>query len=299
MDKKSVDSSPKNIKVKNIKKIKVIGTRKLKKRPKQRSDIEKNKFSGPKTSVKERKKDSSGGPIVCVIPVLGRHQVLNVNLASLKNQSYPIEVLLVVSTEEDRNFAIKNEVNWVYSPNSPLGLKFQTGIAEAQKFKPKGILINGSDDILSLNWVERLVPYLDQYDVIGKMDWYVIDTQSEKTYSFKYKVRATLGAGRLISGRILDKLHWDLYPTNQRANLDHASMKRIRSGQGQELICHDSTIFVISIKGKYQTLNPTSKLVKSQYVTNLNDSPGRLMEICHHYNQNQIQQCLEQIKEWE
>ncbi len=139
--------------------------------------------------------------VVCLIAMWGRQELVQINIDCLKKQTKVPKIVLVISTDDDKEFAIRNNVHWVYTDNQPLGKKWQIGLEECKKFNPNAILINGSDDILSLNYVKNCYQYIQNgYDVVGKNNWYILDLLKVKPYNLQYKNKNLLiGEGRMIS----------------------------------------------------------------------------------------------------
>jgi hypothetical protein len=197
--------------------------------------------------------------VVCLIAMWGRQELVQININLLQNQTKKCKILLVVSSEEDKKFAMKNKgVDWIYTENKPLGKKWQVGLAECKKYNPNAVLINGSDDLLSLNWVETCYHYIhqDKYDIVGKSNWYILDIIKKIPYKLKYvDSNILLGAGRMISRSILDEINWELFPIDQNRGLDTYCNKVLNYHHAKRLICNLSKIFIISLKGEYDTLN--------------------------------------------
>ena len=84
---------------------------------------------------------------------------------------------------------IYNSIDYIYTNNLPLGRKWQIGLQECKKYNPNAVLINGSDDLLSLDWVKTCYYYIIKYnyDIVGKSNWYILDLIKKSPYSLTYK----------------------------------------------------------------------------------------------------------------
>ena len=245
-------------------------------------------------------RDSGDNPVVCVIPVFGRHKILSLVLACMKKQTHPVKILLVISNENDKKFADSQNVDWVFSPNQPLGQKFQKGIEEAKKYKPRAVMINGSDDVLSLNWVETMLPFLNKYDLVGKDAWFLFDEISKQAYHIKYKKGRILGAGRLFSKQILKKLNWKLFPVDLFKQLDQASLNKINSVKGKKLIVPKDNTFILCYKGKYQKIHPTNIIITNrnlQVNKNIPDIRAILLTLHDNFSKKKYDDCVVQIQQ--
>jgi hypothetical protein len=205
--------------------------------------------------------------VVCLIAMWGRQELVQININLLQKQTKKCKILLVVSCEADKKFAMKNKnIDWIYTDNKPLGKKWQVGLNECKKYNPSAVLINGSDDLLSLNWVETCYKYIksNNYDIVGKSNWYILDLIKKVPYKFKYtNVNILLGAGRMLSRNILDEINWELFPINQNRALDSYCNKILNYHKAKRLICNLNKLFVISLKGQYDTLNSIELILKT------------------------------------
>ncbi len=202
--------------------------------------------------------------VVCLIGIWGRLDLVQINIDLLKKQTKPCKILLIVSSPKDKLFAIKNKVDWIYTDNQPLGKKWQIGLYECKKYNPNAILINGSDDLLSPNWIEKTYPFIKKhkYDIVGKSNWYLLDLIEKEPYKISYKNNnILLGAGRLISRNILDEINWNLFPLNQRRGLDSYCNRILDQHRAKRYIITNNNLFIISLKGKYDTLNTIQKIL--------------------------------------
>lgn len=244
--------------------------------------------------------------VVCLIGVWGRLDLVKINIDLLKKQTKKCKILLIVSCPKDKIFAIKNKVDWVYTCNKPLGKKWQIGLDECKKYNPNAILINGSDDLLSLNWVETCYNYINKqnYDIVGKSNWYVLDLINKVPYRFKYKNdRLLLGAGRMISRNILDEINWSLFPLNKNRGLDSYCNKILNQHNATRLVLQMNKIFVISLKGKYDTLNSLEQLLLANNKISLISIPHKnkqiLKKIIYYINNKQSNKIVDQFQLYE
>lgn len=204
--------------------------------------------------------------VVCLIGIWDRLELVKINIDLLKKQTMPCKILLIVSSQKDKQFAIQNKVDWIYTDNKPLGRKWQIGLDECKKYNPNAVLINGSDDLLSTNWVKTCYHYIHnkQFDIVGKSHWYLLDLIEKTPYKLMYKnTNILLGAGRMISRNILDQVNWNLFPLNQNRGLDSYCNKIFNKNYAKRLVISSPKIFVISLKGKYDTLNTVQAILNA------------------------------------
>ena len=218
---------------------------------------------------------------VIYIPVWGRHSLLQQNIDTIKNQTEKCVIVGICSNKSDYEFVKKNDIISIATLNRPLGIKYQIGLELSKIFYPKNVIIMGSDDIMTDNYVENINRYNDTYDVIGLNYWKIFDINENKYYSLKYnhkiingywggkngkyvryydtneigfnadickKIPFSIGAGRSISYRALDKLNWKLY-LNENKSLDTLSLfKLLIMNKFSYITLDKSEFYVISLK---------------------------------------------------
>lgn len=205
--------------------------------------------------------------VVCLIAMWGRQELVQINIDCLKKQTKVPKIVLVISTDDDKEFAIRNNVHWVYTDNQPLGKKWQIGLEECKKFNPNAVLINGSDDIISLNYIQNCYQYIQNgYDIVGKNNWYILDLLTIKPYNLQYTNKNLLiGAGRMISRSFLDEINWTLFPLTKSSGLDSYCNQIFDKNNASiyEMGTNNSDK-IISLKGKQDMLNPLDKILKAR-----------------------------------
>jgi hypothetical protein len=179
----------------------------------------------------------SPNKILAVVPVLGRHLVLEECIGCIQYQTEKTDILLLVSNDEDTEFAKKMKLKYVYVENNPLSKKFQRGVDFAKILNIKYMMFVGSDDFLTKNWVKECKRMLDNkpYNVIGKSSHYIYDFVNNSYYIRTYvsdnlryipqmlRKNWSLGTGRLIKSSILDRIDWTLFKRDIDKGLDGES----------------------------------------------------------------------------
>lgn len=194
------------------------------------------------------------------------------NIESLLRQSVVPKILLVCSSHHERkqfriNFPDISIEEW---PNSPLGEKFQRGVNIAKVLKADPLIINGSDDILGLDFIERACAAVsDGVDFIGLYHWHIL--HNKVLYHFKYNARLPLGGGRVFSKRALDSMKWKLFDTSRNKHLDDLAFANVTRQVTLDKIfpdyLNDRGFNIISIKGDWQTMNSFDRIMKSKNCT--------------------------------
>jgi asparagine synthase (glutamine-hydrolysing) len=226
--------------------------------------------------------------IVVVIAFTGRYGILEENVKLLNMQTEDnVGIVLVGSSNNDLNFLknISSKYNNVYYAmvaNNPCGLKWQTGTYYARLFNPDAIMILGSDDLLSLNYIKQFYEYIENgYDLVGKKRWFSISYGDPKIYKVSYtnKVEISLGAGRMYSKKILDKCDWKLFEFLRDRCLDDLGYFSVKKKSGKLFIDNDENVCVLSVKGNWDQFNPFDKIIEASKkdnpsitITSFNDS---------------------------
>lgn len=111
--------------------------------------------------------------VVAIIPVRGRFSLLVWTLDRLKEVNKVDHIVLVGHEEEARELARLMDLDWVYHPNFPLGMKYNEAWHYAwKKYDPDHYIMMGSGDWMSANLVDCMIPLCDEYDMVGRSDKY-------------------------------------------------------------------------------------------------------------------------------
>lgn len=202
-----------------------------------------------------------------ILPTHERIPITTVNIRLLLAQGF--EVVVVVSTPEELRYYSTLDVYVVIVPNSPLGRKFQAGVDFARHLNPDGIVILGSDDLLSVKFSKQfaikrdLVVTSTRYGVyeqlisegvkvaIGFKQWYV--WSGAHLYHFEYLASQPLGGGRVYPRILLEALDWKLFDPTRNRLLDDYAYDKIKNSYGQRMI---NEPHILAVKGDWAVMNP-------------------------------------------
>lgn len=137
-----------------------------------------------------------------------------------------VHVIAVVSPVDEQNAALAraqgDHVSVIVHANTPLGAKFNAGVACARSMRPDAVMVLGSDDLLSANAVTLLRDAALRTSVVGPRDFYFYDVA---TCRMKYwagyapgheRYRRPIGAGRILRRDALDRLSWAPWPVTKK-----------------------------------------------------------------------------------
>lgn len=155
----------------------------------------------------------------------------------LRNQYDDVEVEVCVAGSEgykSQNRCKEKWIHYVEIDNNPLGRKMNAASLLAKKQGYDYCLLVGSDDIICNKLFDLYLDSADEgIDYTYLMDGYFFDVRSKRAlywggYIDKRK-GDSLGAGRFLSKRLLDKLDWQMwYDVKLSGMLDSAMDEKMK-----------------------------------------------------------------------
>lgn len=203
---------------------------------------------------------------------------------------------IVVGTlaKEDGVVAQTAGAEYYEFPNNLLGAKWQHGIEQAKKYNPDAILICGSDDWITEGWVDFFYPYINNgWDVVGKSKWYTCNITKNHAGLTEFQYSQDLepiGAGRLISRKLLDKMEWKLYLTNVNSGLDRDARVRAKELGAKILIENNCEEHIFCIKSTWPCKNSFESYNNNSFLLKKTIPNG--LEVMEKYFPNRINKYL-------
>lgn len=133
-----------------------------------------------------------------------------------------IDNYLVYSTEEDREFLVKNAKALAKVENLPLSTKWSTAISMLRNIDFDFVIVLGSDDYISESLVKFVSDNISDYDMIGFTDIY-FQQNDEFFYWGGYtcsRIGEPIGAGRCYTKNFLDSINYEMYLSDANTGLD-------------------------------------------------------------------------------
>jgi hypothetical protein len=204
--------------------------------------------------------------IVAVMPVSGREELFPLTIKRLKQQKDVDMTVVVVCDPDDFELAYdtKEADRVLVGEWNTLGQKWQDGIFEAALFDPDAMMIVGSGNWFTNGWAKTLFPYLDDYDMVGSEAMYVYQIRQNDQimihwngYHNNARKGDMLGAGRLLSRKILDKVDWQIYNTSLNRGLDWSMSKILRLHGAKTLTLPAGDEYIMKV-GSYKWKNINS-----------------------------------------
>jgi hypothetical protein len=235
----------------------------------------------------------NGYETACIIAFKGRHRMVELNVETLCKQTLLPAIVLIASSASDAQFCEElrrkhNNVFFTIHQNYPIGGKWQAGVDYARRLNVKGLMILGSDDLLSLNYFSECYSSIDEgrgssgngFDLVGNRSWYIYDID-KNLYFLQYTpgVEIFLGGGKMFSKNFLDKVDWQIFRTLRPFHLDEFGYYLVKKhGNSMKQVSLDS--FILSVKGAWEVINSTSDILKaSSRITNkkVNDKVSEIL----------------------
>jgi len=191
--------------------------------------------------------------VVVPIPVLGRFPLLRLTIKRLYEKNKVFKVILIGDELETKQIADEMDCEYVLSANKPLGFKWNNGFKAAKKYNPDAVLFAGSSDWISDDYIQIASQYLDRFDMIGKNGCHFIDKSKgamRLVWWAGYDPRQrneTIGIGRLLSGRILNKFNYMPFNNAFDHSLDYSMNLNIIRNKGKIKILEPNQGSLLSI----------------------------------------------------
>ena len=162
-------------------------------------------------------------PLLCSLKVLAYTQLwkrpeLTKLIFDQLNRITSVELIpfAVLSEDSMKELCEDEGVKWCYAPNEPLSDKHNVGLQKALELDWDYSLTFGSDDLISERIFEVYQDVMNQgCDFVGLNDMWFYNKGRLKRHKYK-STRASYGAGRLISRKLAEKLHGNIWAKDGR-----------------------------------------------------------------------------------
>jgi GT2 family glycosyltransferase len=142
--------------------------------------------------------------------------------------------VIVDSDSHNKASANKNGLIYLNYKNQPLSNKFNFGM---QYFKDKNIdavMILGTDNFVCTDLFKKYIKIIrNKYDLVGVLDSHLYDTISDKMFYFpgynNHRTGETVGAGRVLSAKLLKKLKYTPWQNGLSRNLDGSMWEKLKN----------------------------------------------------------------------
>lgn len=196
--------------------------------------------------------------VISCIPIRGRHSLVKNTIARLYQRNN-ISHVICAGDESDRNVCEQSGAEFIVFPNSPLGAKWNMIFKQAEQHRPDAVLLMGSSNWVSDNWIPYMSQYLDKSMLVGKQDFNIMYEDGGRFRMVRWmeypKERLRLkylflpraerkfmqmggrwlepvGIGRLLRRDFLDAVNWMPYNDEAEKGLDSIMMGKLSSTGG-------------------------------------------------------------------
>jgi len=190
--------------------------------------------------------------VVAVVACHGRLPLLKQTIQRLLNKN-KVSAVVCVGSQEERNTCTDAGAMFIMHENKPLGKKWNAGFVAARELMPDALLFVGSSDWLSDNWLDESLPYLGEYDMIGKPDFYMLDIGTSlrscwwSGYGKGERQYEPIGIGRIVSAKIMDSFDWKPFYEGANHSLDWQMYLKVRDNGGKMKLITGDHIKSLSI----------------------------------------------------
>ena len=147
---------------------------------------------------------------------------------------------VAVGSEGEKSRTICEEAGFHYFEyeNQPMSKKWQYGLEMTKKYNPDGVIIMGSDDIITKEIINFYVEKIKLgYILVGIKDFYIYESSIKKLAHWRgygelndaHRMEETIGLGRCLARPLLDKIEFDVWGGLElKRNLDGAMTNRLK-----------------------------------------------------------------------
>lgn len=187
---------------------------------------------------------------VACVPVFGRLPLIKHTIQRLIKKNH-VDHVICVGGYDERETCEKAGAHFITQHNKPLGRKWNNAFEEAKQFNPDACLFVGSSDFVSDKWVHVLSKNIEKHDLVGLPGCYFVDI-SAQGYRLCYwpgyegkRNGESIGIGRMISSRLLEKISWKPFDDRIDNSLDFSMYQKVLSKN--RLLVRTNEIFALSI----------------------------------------------------
>jgi len=147
-------------------------------------------------------------------------------------------VVITPGEPENREICEEHGFTFCQHKNNPVSDKLNAGMALLKGQEWSHVMILGSDDIPSTQFVRNQM-FGETEDFIAIQDMWFWGMNPKRagynTFWYWYAGSSRLGAGRVISRRAVEACDYKIWPSGYNAGMDSQSYKRIKHAIGQDL----------------------------------------------------------------
>ena len=167
-------------------------------------------------------------------------------------KQFPKLELICVGSEGEKSKQLAEGWHYVEYKNYPVSEKHNQALKKAKELKVDGVILIGSDDLMSKEVFEFYQTLTPTENVVhGFSDIHFFDTEKGNLYYYQpNKILQSIGTGRFFSKKILNKCNWELWDNDLNRRLDTNCTNKLKNLCIFEQILKLSDIngFVVDVK---------------------------------------------------
>ena len=141
--------------------------------------------------------------------------------------------VVVDSYRINEKAVIENNQIYFSRRNKPVSNKFNYGMNYYRDKKIDGVIILGSDNFMCEKLFKKYIKIIrNNYDLIGVLDSFMYDSITDKMFYFpgytNMRHGESVGAGRMLSSKLLEKLKYTPWDMGLNKGLDGSMWKKIK-----------------------------------------------------------------------
>jgi hypothetical protein len=190
--------------------------------------------------------------LALIIAIYKRHDLEKLVIERFIEQSKKFGFDVVIAgSEGEISKSLANGCHYIEVENFPVSNKHQEMINYC-KGKYDGVMLFGSDNMVSDEYFELIKSNIDSEKVVGLQDLYFYSTKTKELLYWKgyADLTTSAGAGRYFSKSVLDKLDWKLWSLKRNRGLDSDCNKNLMKKGIEQLVftMEESKVFLVDVK---------------------------------------------------
>jgi hypothetical protein len=190
--------------------------------------------------------------VTAPIPVCGRFPLIKMTISRLKRQS--ITPIVLGHEKEAEDIAKEFDCEFISIDNDPLGNKWNKGFQASKNYNADAVMLMGSSDWCSDEYIERCKENTKDYGMIGQVGCHFADVSDQirlvhwKGYKDSLRYNEPIGIGRFMNRDFMDAINWNPFNPTINSGLDWSMwIKAMRTNQKIGILECDKSVQLLSI----------------------------------------------------
>lgn len=173
--------------------------------------------------------------LIVLTAMHARHELTEIFATAMDRLKYRYNIKTVAAVSlgdlDNAKICKDHRIPYVMTKNKPVSDKFNAGMQILRDFDWTHVMILGSDDIPSNKFIELQMRHPDM-DLVAINDMWFWGLNPHRagfdTFTYWNAGSARIGAGRVISRRVVEACDYQIWPDGKNAGLDSGSIANIR-----------------------------------------------------------------------